>query len=67
MRPFPALCLALSLVTTVATAQNPAPAATPAAQAVTRRDLADSYLLVDHIVAARGMPAAMRADRKSVV
>lgn len=61
MRLFPALCLALSVVTTVATAQNPAPAATPAAQAVTRRDLADSYLLVDHIVAARGMPAASRA------
>lgn len=31
------------------------------AQTVTRRDLADAYLLVDRIVAERGMPTAQRA------
>lgn len=61
MRLLPTACLAFCLVATVATAQAPAPSAAPAAQAVTRRDLADAYLLVDRIVATRGMPEAMRA------
>lgn len=61
MRLLPAVCLALWLVTTVTTAHAQSPAAAPAVQAVTRRDLADSYLLVDRIVAARGMAESTRA------
>lgn len=56
MRFLPAACLPLLLATS-ALAQSTTPAAQ---QAVTRRDLADAYLVVDRS-AARGIPDATRA------
>ena len=59
MRP----CLIAAVLLAVAAHALPSQgaAAPRAAQAVTRRDLADAYLLVDRIVAERGIPARERA------
>lgn len=51
----------LVLASSVLAAQGNPSETGPGAAAVTRRDLADAYLLVDRIVAARGAPAAHRA------
>ncbi|WKW10871.1 hypothetical protein Strain138_000103 [Pseudogemmatithrix spongiicola] len=54
MRPFRLMLPALALVLSALAGEE------AAAQPVSRRDLADAYLLVDRIVAERGMPATAR-------
>lgn len=53
MRYFRKACLALLLLPAALFAQN---------SVVTRRDLADAYLMIDRLVTARGMPVAQRAQ-----